>query len=442
MLSLDLMVGRGGFKLAGLALAGSMLLNGCGGGGSDSAPFTPQQPSTVPTTSVSGTATGVFTDAPVGGLSYTALPSGATGVTNSAGEFKYNPGDRITFTFAGLELGVAEGAANVTPANLSGNADVVNNLLVLLQSLDTDSSPDTITLSSNPGAMNLSGLDLSLAPTDFVDPKKNIVLAAALPPGNSIVLSDAAKQHAIDYFWSQAEGMWRVPPVGVESEAFLRVRYTDHDNNAATPRVAEYLVGDLGEPADGACPGTEVGVLTWDPLTMRVTAAVTADNNDDCGFSGNHPNRLAFDGDKLRFEETLSPTDTYSAQFSRVENDAAGLVGAWALVRGEAESDMKTSIFVFSSDNGYVMLDPLGDTDTGPGDPSCGGPGVEDGIFSYAGGVLSVMTIKQDTNACAGLHDTDTGAFSSLSLALSQGGALLTATEGGEVVATFKRVSK
>jgi len=120
-------------------------LGACSGGGS---PGTGSGPDP-------GLETGVFVDAPVEGLEFAAYDAGGalleSGVTNSAGEFHYSPGGIVKFSLAQgvLELGTAEGAAVVTPADLvdyagatvSGRHTALRNLLRFLQSLDADGDP-------------------------------------------------------------------------------------------------------------------------------------------------------------------------------------------------------------------------------------------------------------------------------------------------------------
>ena len=80
--------------------------------------------------------TAIFSDAPVGGLSYSASPSGTTGTTNALGEFNYAPGDSVTFSAAGITLGTATGLsitstsgspAVITPINLVAGATSSSN---------------------------------------------------------------------------------------------------------------------------------------------------------------------------------------------------------------------------------------------------------------------------------------------------------------------------
>lgn len=90
-----------------------------GGGGSTSYGGTPPPPagSSPPTSS------GLFVDAPVCGLNYTTS-SGYSGITDVQGQFRFTPGDTVSFRALGVTLGsyappiAADGSATVTPLNL------------------------------------------------------------------------------------------------------------------------------------------------------------------------------------------------------------------------------------------------------------------------------------------------------------------------------------
>ena len=70
---------------------------------------------------------GTFIDDAVVGLNYTTT-SGLSGVTNSLGQFQFNPGDTVTFTALGVVVGSVTpmissmGTVNVTPIDLVSGA--------------------------------------------------------------------------------------------------------------------------------------------------------------------------------------------------------------------------------------------------------------------------------------------------------------------------------
>jgi beta-glucanase (GH16 family) len=99
-----------------------------------------------------GVQTGVLLDSPVEGVSF--VTDTQSGITNALGEFQYIVGEVVTFSIGGIELGAAEGAAILTPVELTGSVDptvaVAANMLVFLQSIDSDENPaNGITISAD-----------------------------------------------------------------------------------------------------------------------------------------------------------------------------------------------------------------------------------------------------------------------------------------------------
>ncbi len=87
--------------------------------------------------------TGVFSDAPVAGLTY-RTSSGAAGTTDSQGRFNYAAVDTVTFSVGGLTLGSAglggltpAGNAAVTPVNLLGTNTSDSRVISIGQLLGT-----------------------------------------------------------------------------------------------------------------------------------------------------------------------------------------------------------------------------------------------------------------------------------------------------------------
>ncbi|QAR32057.1 hypothetical protein EP073_01155 [Geovibrio thiophilus] len=116
------------------------LVMGCGGSSSSSG---------------STSEKGVFTDAPVQGLSYSAEPSGLSGVTNEKGEFDFLEGDNVTFRIGNLVLGSVRATAFVTPFDIADYDNAVD-IARLLQSVGSVSS-GVIVLDSQ-GASSVNGI--------------------------------------------------------------------------------------------------------------------------------------------------------------------------------------------------------------------------------------------------------------------------------------------
>jgi len=129
--------------------AGTLAITaGCGGGGggggstpppSGGSP-SPTQPSPPP---APVTATGVFIDSPVSGLSYTS--GGQSGLTGDDGSFTYEVGKSVKFEIGGVTLGSAPGAAVITPLDLVDDGTTltpaVQNIVRFLMLMDSDDDP-------------------------------------------------------------------------------------------------------------------------------------------------------------------------------------------------------------------------------------------------------------------------------------------------------------
>ncbi|MBF0178336.1 MAG: hypothetical protein HQL63_16055, partial [Magnetococcales bacterium] len=109
----------------------------CGGGGGGGG--------TTTTTGATGSTvlvqTGTFVDDPVDGVTYTTATQ--SGVTGNGGQFKYAPGELVTFSVGGIQLGQpATAKTTVTPVDLvpgatSATNATVKNIASFLQSLNS-----------------------------------------------------------------------------------------------------------------------------------------------------------------------------------------------------------------------------------------------------------------------------------------------------------------
>ena len=133
------------------------LITGCGGGGSSDT-----------TSSTSAVKTGVFTDAPVKGLSYkTATQSG---VTDAQGHFKYKDGEIIEFTLGTLSLGQGKAKTQVTPYDITeNNATAAANIAAILQNFDGNRADTNIIDLSKLKDHNFSteGISIAVAPGEL-----------------------------------------------------------------------------------------------------------------------------------------------------------------------------------------------------------------------------------------------------------------------------------
>src|SRR5687768_4312739 len=115
-----------------------------------------------------GPATGRLLDTAVSGVAYTAS-SGAAANTDENGIFKFNYGDTIEFKLGSRVLGKVKGADIITPMELAGESpNKLQNLLILLQSLDIDGNPDNgISIPPNAAAAVTDSINLDSDPAAF-----------------------------------------------------------------------------------------------------------------------------------------------------------------------------------------------------------------------------------------------------------------------------------
>lgn len=168
------------------------VLCGCGGGGggTDPAGGTPQavEPSI-----------GIFLDSPVQGLRYdTASQHGST---DAAGSFLYLPGETVTFSIGTLPLAAVPAKSVITPLDVAATTRAtdqrVSNLLVLLQSLDTDANPANGIRLAVSGTSPVPGsIDLDVAPATFrSNTAVQTLLNNTLGAGHSLISEVAAQAH-------------------------------------------------------------------------------------------------------------------------------------------------------------------------------------------------------------------------------------------------------
>ncbi|MFQ1654451.1 hypothetical protein ACK378_15690 [Aeromonas veronii] len=128
----------------------SLALAGCGGGG-DGASTDNGNNSGNGGNATKPALTATFIDSAVAGLNYTC--GNYSDVTNSQGQFLFNDGDTCTFKLGSIPLGetqVKKGQTLVTPYTIAekGDKDRAIRIAALLQTMDGDTTPETITLKS------------------------------------------------------------------------------------------------------------------------------------------------------------------------------------------------------------------------------------------------------------------------------------------------------
>ncbi|MCC2636307.1 MAG: hypothetical protein K0Q68_26 [Moraxellaceae bacterium] len=385
-----------------LVLASAIALSACGG--DSDAPAT-------------ATATGTLTDSAIAGVQYTTS-SGRSGVTDADGHFNYTPGDTVTFRIGSLVLGTITATGSdetVTPIQIAQNSDLdeigqanlVTNLLVLLQSLDSDGNADngiTITDAAKTALTSTvaDSIDLTLPSLQFGDTTALSDLATAA--GGTVVDPEAALAHFKAQFLADLEGVHVV----TTATGTIAFRFDGAGN---------YLMAETGAteyaPSDAVIgkAGIERGTIDWNPQTgaVTLTEAPSLDTNAEWGLSDPGEGEkvfLSLDGDDLvvRSSDNDDATPDETLRFTRPAMPAASLAGAWSL----GSTSLSAQQFIFLDGGKYLMIDPVGDDEYNDTDDlKCGDAGLEYGSYAVSGGVLTFSNATYDTNGCAGVHVQD-----------------------------------
>lgn len=233
-------------------------LSACGGGGGDSAAPAPSpapSPAPAPTPAPpSITKVGVFIDSPVQGLEVW-IDGDKAGLTDAQGQFNYPEGKTVTFKIGALTLGTSSAPSIVTPADLSTDPASVQNILVALQSLDSDKNPaNGITIAADTAAKLVSAADLSKPGSSLSSLSKDL-------PTLTLVSGNAALTH----FWSQAAtlnpnplvllaadklaGFWQMPCDG-------KGRVTVWDIQKVSAQRVQFARSISRDHSDASCTST------------------------------------------------------------------------------------------------------------------------------------------------------------------------------------------
>ncbi|MCC2636309.1 MAG: adhesin [Moraxellaceae bacterium] len=350
-----------------------------------------------------GLSVGVLTDSPIQGVEY--LTTRIDGTTNSAGEFRYKPGDVIAFKLGNLVLGSTVGTGStmtVTPIQLvdgifaaesaTTRENAVTNLLVLLQSLDEDSNPGNglkIPAAVVTALQNLTlanAINFKVAPATFAASAELATLIDAVNDagGNAAAVTPAnALAHFQNEFLENLAGSY-YGNIG-DSAVGIRIR-----------NDGSYLMASFLDDSSGI----ERGTITWTPANgvMGYTAGAL-DTNGTLGFSSigdaPFPYRLSLDGTTFVMRMLNDAGTTLETiRLSRLSNSGSGIGGTW--VQGSAFS-LGVANYLFLPNGRYILMDPVSS--------GCGDPGVELGSYQVGSGLLVFSGIEFDTNGCNGAHD-------------------------------------
>lgn len=423
-------------------------------------------------TQLKGPTTGILMDAgPVAGIAYTTS-SGTTGTTDAQGVYHYNHGDNIKFQLGGLVIGEIKGTGMTTPIELAGeNENKLRNLSTLLQSLDSDNDISTgILIPAEAASTIKSNMSLESDPAVFANSAALQAAREAASISGQMVSAEEAHANFL------AQG------VNLLSQ-HVWVKYDD--SSASIIRIAadgsgEYLQGEA--TADDSCDenrvcgggtifkaGVEFGIASASELDARgfkLDSSPSVDTNLRAGLSHPRPTwRIHTDGHELiisdivvaqREREKSSlfgelfhiarplelssddepiPTEIKEKRYARMDNQANGIIGAWAL----DNQSVKTKLILFFPNNRLMLVDPIGDTFHAEAS-ECGNPGIEFASYNYdaTSNILNARSFIYDTNGCVGLSG---GADKPVTFNINASGQTAILTRQGEAPVTLYRVS-
>jgi len=423
------------FSIGGLAL---LALAACGGGSTTGAD-TPPPPPPPPSPTVF---TGRMIDDAVQGLHYATTtnpanyPQDFSRITGPNGEFSYSPGEFVAFRIGKLSIGNLSLATGIfTPSSMAANDTQLQDILILLQSLDQDGNPrngivipaaaaDAFRDPANP----ITGQTYwSIPPATFASSANTWLVNAQQLGGITTGIFSPAQATANflrQFLQLFATKLWGTS----DGSTFILAR---------SDTTGRYIMGQAGQAGPGELPGVEAGQIFsagFDKLGwIWGKPTLTIDTNGEWGFSDVRScDRIQVVGDSIKAIDCVGADGGTTA---KMENDPAGIVGAWAL--GSA-TNVQVLTFAFFKNGKFAVLDPTGSTAT----PSCGGPGVEFGSYTYdaATKILKVSNLRYDTNGCAGLSGTAAATASGMTFTLGSGATTATYNDG--TARTVYRVSQ
>ena len=258
-----------------------------------------------------GPTTGRLIDAGVGGVSY-ITSSKIEGITDEKGTYNYNHGDMVEFKLGSLLIGKVTASAIVTPIDLAGESIVrLENLLVLLQSLDGDGNPENgIIIPINVAAAVDASINLDSDPAIFISSDALQVIRRI----TGIVGTIKSTLEARNHFLSQSMNLL---------SADVWVKYDDKTAvmiRTSADKGGEYLQGEA--TPDDVCDanrvcgtkvstaGVEYGIATiseFDTRGFNIIGKPIIDTNLKAGLS--HPqttSRIRTDGVELIVTEIVT----------------------------------------------------------------------------------------------------------------------------------------
>lgn len=376
-----------------LTVVASLVACGGGGGGSSGGSNNSGNPPAA-------AQTGVFLDNAVAGIGYRTATQ--RGITTTLGEYKYLPGETVTFFIGDLELPPVPAKGVVTPADIaaaahssdSAAADITKtNILRLLQTLDSDGKPDNGIQIESATTEKFTGDNLpDITSEDFEDnPNWNELV------GKPLVSEDDAIAHFERTLRAQLLGSW------IFSEGAGK-------RNVLTFIDAErYIIIHEHDDGESQREGTvEYGTYEWDLEEDELLVRLIGESDEHGGLystenavSGTVTHRMTLDGATL----TLGTPSDGEAKFTRVASTTNSFVGAWAMTETYDGDDDNLNVLTFLSSTEYVIAHTNNMEDyTGVENLKLSG---EFGTYQLTGRTFQVLGATVDTDGQGGLFNRE-----------------------------------
>lgn len=368
----------------------AITLGACGGDSSSSSVALPASKSD----------TGVFSDSPVAGIHYKT--ASRSGYTNALGEYRFKPGETVTFSIGGTSLPPVPATGRVTPADMAieGQPDTVTNILRLLQTLDDDNDPDNgITISAATHATLIgTSLDVSGASGDFVTQAETAL-------GETLVSAVDAEAHFEASQQTDLRGSWLfIEPPGDSSNG--QGPSGEEVNVLTFLDGGRYIVVHQYGNDDQGAATAEWGTYTWDAASGELVTSVQGESDGDGGL-GNGTHNLTLVGESLQLG-----VDEAAVYFTRVYDAQQTRVGGWMMDDG---SDFH--VLTILDNNRYVVAHS--NNDLAYGVNAVVPVSSEWGKYSVSGGNFAVTAITSETDGPAGLYDAENVGNEGLTAALN-----------------------
>ena len=283
---------------------------------------------------------GVFLDSPVAGINYRT--ESGSGKTNADGEFTYVAGETVTFSIGNVDLPSALASATVTPLTLANTTDtnhqVVSNILVLLQSIDTDGDPSNgIQIPTTAHTAAASPIDFNTTPAAF---RTNSLVTTLIANSGSINTTPVSLATANSHFQTTL-GTVNVAPIANAGQA----------QNVLTSSKVTLNGGNSSDANNDSL--TYQWTLTSKPATSSASLAEATSSTPSFtpDVAGTYTASLTVSDGRLSSAASTVTITASTANVAPVANAGSAqnvVVGSVVTLNGASSSDANGDVLTYS----------------------------------------------------------------------------------------------